>query len=176
MKTKRTINHPKNQSGLTLIELVISIVIISIIGLSLSNYLLNSVKTYMATEKNITALTKSQLIDKRIELELREVDFNLGAYSITTSSNTTVAFTNAYSAKLIEINYDGVANNLELNYDGVTTILSDNITAFDLNYYDADGNPTAIVADMIFIEYNYNITEDGITYSSIGRVMLRDKQ
>ena len=135
----------------------------------------------MATENNITALTKSQLIDKRLELELREVDFSGGVLSIdVTFNSTTLTFTNIDGVTPVQINYDAVGNNLKLDYaNPAVTILSDNITAFTLTYYQGDGitvSTPGVVSEIAFIEYNYDITEDGNTYSSVGRVMLRDKQ
>ena len=171
--------HPANkkQSGLTLLELVIAIIIMGIIGTATSSYLLNSVQAYFATESNINALTKSRLIDIRLETELREINFNsIGAGF----NNTNLSYTNIDTVTAVEINYNAVSNNLELNYDAITTTLSDNITVFTFNYYRE--NLTTVIpgtdpaSDIIFIEYSYSISEDGVTYSSTGRVMPRDRQ
>jgi len=177
MIKSNTYSVKRKQSGLTLLELVIAIIIMGIIGTATSSYLLNSVQAYFATESNINALTKSRLIDIRLETELREINFNsIGAGF----NNTNLSYTNIDTVTAVEINYNAVSNNLELNYDAITTTLSDNITVFTFNYYRE--NLTTVIpgtdpaSDIIFIEYSYSISEDGVTYSSTGRVMPRDRQ
>lgn len=167
------------QSGLSLIELIVAMVIVGIIGLSLNQYLIGSVKAYIATKNNISALTKIHSIDKRLNLEIREVNFN----SINNAFNTTtLLFTNIDTVTLVKFEYDAVNNLLKMDYaDPALTILSDNITAFTFTYYKNDGTTPVLIgvdpsSDIAFVTYNYDITENGVSYTSIGRVMLRDRR
>jgi len=166
------------QNGLTLIEVVIAIIIMSIIGTVFGNYLVNGVKAYINTEKNITALQKSLLIDMRIDKELREVDYNGGTFDISDFSSTTFTFTNIDAATTVQFDYDAASDILKMDYaDPAVTILSNNITAFTFNYFEGDGiTAAASIADIAFVEYNYTISEDGTSYSSVSRVMLRDRE
>jgi len=171
------------QNGLTLIELVLAIIIMSIIGTTITSFSLNSVKAYGAVEENLTALTKMRLINTRLDIELREVDHDGTNFSIDAGYDTNaLLFANIDPAiPTVKFEYDGGANELKLDYaDPAITILSDNVTAFTFNYYDTNGDPLTPgvdpETDIVFVEYSYDISEGNATYSSTSRVLLRDGQ
>ena len=172
---------PKNQTGLTLVELVVAIIIMGVIGLIISNFMGNSVNAFLSTKNNITALQKTHLIDSRLEAELKEVNHNGTSYDINTAfSSTSLTFTNIDTTTTVEINYDGASNTLKLDYTSpAVTILSDGVSAFSLSYFQADGTTSSTpgaVSEIVFIQYDYTISENGVSYVSTGRVFLRDRQ
>lgn len=181
MKRNHLIYSPKTQAGLSLVELVVAIIIMGIIGLIISHYMSSSVIAFLSTKNNITALQKTHLIDSRLEAELKEVNHNGTSYDINSAFNsTTLTFTNIDSSTTVEINYDGALNILKLDYTSpAVTILSDGVTAFSLSYFQADGTTSSTpgtVSEIEFVQYNYTISENGVSYASTGRVFLRDRQ
>ena len=162
----------RKQKGMTLVEVVISIFVFSIIALVVARFVESSDESYRATKNNIAALTKLRLLDERLTKEIRRTRYNAG-YNINTASNAVFEF----------IDVDGVTANffyngsdtLQVIYDtpAVASPLSDQLTAFDFNYYQFDGTATAILADIRFVEWVMTLSENGISYSLTNRVSLR---
>ena len=162
----------KKQKGLTLVEVVVSIIVLSIIALVVARFVESSSESYSATKNNIAVLTKLRLLDERLTKEIRRTNYSIG-YDINTATNTVFGFTDV-DGVTISFSYNG-SDTVQVSYDvpAVISAISDQLTAFDFNYYQFDGTATAVLADIRFVEWVMTLTENGISYSLTNRVALR---
>jgi len=162
----------KKQNGLTLIELVVSIVVLSIIVMVVSQYIESSVESYRKTKNNVSALSKLRLLDERLSKEIRRTRYT-AAFDIATFTSTSYEFTDVDG---ISVTYSYSGNTLSIDYDNpvVSSPISNQLTAFTFNYYQADGITAAgSIADIKFVEWVMTLSENGVNYSLTNRVMLR---
>lgn len=168
-------------NGFTLIELVISIVILSVIIIAFSNFLSKSIMGFTKSKDNITALSKLRYIDRRLAKELRLVNNDgAGSYVLTTllTDNQNFGFTDTSGTNDVTIAYNGTDTlNISYTNPAASGDLGREVTAFSFNYYTSDGQTAATDGtDLVFVEYNVTVTENGASYSTRSRIMMRDKK
>ena len=168
--------HIRTQHGFSLIELVVSIIVLSLIAVTISSFMGRSVIGFTKSKDNITALSKLRYIDRRLAKELRLVNHDgAGSYDVTTMTNTTFEFTDTSGANDVTISYAGTTLNIDYTNPAVNGDLSREVTAFSFNHYQSDGVTAANNGtDLVFVEYNITVTENDASYSARSRVMLRD--
>jgi len=161
---------------MTLLELVISITVLSMVLVVAGGYLTNSVKAYNSSVDNVSVFNKLRFVSERIAKELRNINHNGANYVINNSSATQFDFDDKTGNQVI-IDYDGVTDQLSLSYTipVVNALLADGITAFSFNYYTGDGiSAPATNADIVFVEYSITMQENSTSYSSKSRLTFRD--
>jgi len=169
-------NRIRNQSGVTLIELIIVLIIFSILAAGIASYLSQSMRAFMAAKDGLAGLGISQYVDQRIAMEIREINFEGSGYSITDFTTDTLTFQNTDDVTTVQIKYDSASSRLLLDYASpAVQTLANNITDFVFTYYDKEGIAGATVSTVVFIEYSYTIAESATGFSTTSRVMLRDK-
>ncbi|MDH5547856.1 MAG: prepilin-type N-terminal cleavage/methylation domain-containing protein [Gammaproteobacteria bacterium] len=166
------------QSGFSLIELAITIIVLGLVVAAISGFMGRSILGFSRSVENISALTKMRYIDQRLAKELRLVNYNAGAYVLTANTTATkFEYTDISGANDVVISYNGT-DTLNISYTNPATNgdLSREMSAFSFNYYTSDGVTAAAVdgSDLVFVEYSFTITENNATYSTSSRVMLRD--
>lgn len=165
--------------GFSLIELVVSIIILSLIAVTISNFLGRSVLGFTKSTNNISALSKLRYIDRRLAKELRLVNHDgAGSYDVVSMSNNTFEFTDTSGANNVTISYNGVDTlNITYTNPAASGDLGREVTAFNFNYFKSDGVSTPVPVDgtdLVFVEYNITVTENDASYTARSRVMLRD--
>ena len=170
----------KCQSGLTLIELVLVMVVMSLISVPIGNYLSGSVKAFSSSKDSINGLNELRYSMTRISQEIRDVDHDGSQYQIATPgtdmTDTTFTFINT-STNNISLHYDGGQLTISDSSVGVSAFtLANQVTAFDFNYYQQDGiTPAVDGSDLIFVEFELSLQENGVSFQARSRVALRDK-
>jgi len=118
------IENKKN--GFTLIEVIVSLVLLGIIGAIVGMGIANIAKSYFASSKNLDTAQKGTLVLSRLVKELSAVK------SITTATATAITFTR-YDNVTDTIAISGA--NLLLTNNNISDILTDQVSAFTLTYY-----------------------------------------
>lgn len=115
------------KSGFTLIEILVSIVLIGILAVILSYAGVHLVDSFIYTKANTATLQKGQIAIARIQKELNNVK------TVSASSATSITFTSYRDGgtPTHTLSWAGNGNNLLL--DGVT--LTDKVNSFSLAYY-----------------------------------------
>lgn len=117
-----------NKNGFTLIEIIISLVLIGIVAAVVGMSSVHMVKSFLFSEKNVDTLLKGQIAIARMQKELNNIK------AVSASSANSITFTSYKDTATRTINVSG--NNLLLDTD----ILTDQVSSFSLAYYD---NPTS---------------------------------
>ena len=153
-----------NKNGFTLIEIIISLVLIGIIAAVVGMSSVHMVKSFLFSEKNVDTLLKGQIAVARMEKELNNVK------KVSASSINSITFTSYRDTdpKTRTINVSG--NNLLLDTD----ILTDQVSSFSLAYYDdlSSSAGTTFGDKTKIIEINLVLTgTDGVTSEFKARIM-----
>ncbi len=167
MKRRKTKN-----AGFTLIEIVMSIVLMGIIAGIFISTIVESSRTYVFIESQYEASFTAKFAIKRMVLECRNASL---IYSADTNS---LDFRNCYNEHIV-FNYSG--NTITISDDGGINSypLCDNISNFNFAYYDNQNNqlttpvdnPGEIQSISMFLETKKN----GIKFPVTGKVYLRTK-
>jgi len=169
--------------GFTLIELTMTIIILSIISVSLASFMSSSVKAYIVSMDNARGVDELRYAMNRLSYEIRNVDHNGTEYQLVTNigggpASTRFEYVNTDGATIV-FEYDAGAGLLTIDDSAVGVvgaILANQVTAFDFNYYQSDGVSSASNgANLFFVEFQISLQEAGVTYSSRSRVALRDQ-
>ena len=169
--------------GFTLIEAVVSIVLIGVLAMAVIPVISTGVKTYATTTTSINTLSKLRVATERMAREMREVRRNLvtpANYDLTMGANSVVFYkTDGYRVTIA-----GGVPNITLTYlspGGVTTsgTLTNQVNvATDLvfTYYDIAGAVTSSLSQVAYVQIDLRLTEDGAALRQVTRVALRNQQ
>jgi prepilin-type N-terminal cleavage/methylation domain-containing protein len=125
------------QKGFTLVELIVTLVLVGIIGTFTTLFMYTGLNGYLRAKDTSEGALKAQIALDRISLELKDIN-NIAAYN----SDTNIDYTSETLPFARRIRYDsgndeillGVAGNEYLLVDGVQTF-SLSANSKDLNYY-----------------------------------------
>ncbi len=147
---KRSMQGP--QSGFTLIELILSLVILGLIGAVGAVGFTDAVKGYLFGVDNANIAAKAQAALDRMTLELTHIDFWDDSTSkekdgVTSSSKTSITYDvdfgdNRASETGVGIQYNSSEGVVTLNTGSKDNILVDDVTDFELVYYDNPADTT----------------------------------
>ena len=180
---------PYNQRsiGFTLVELVISIVLIGILAAVGSSMIVDSFTTTRMVNADNASAGQARYALERLAREIREIKYDSsgGNYCITAMTATNLVFyrtSGTYSSTCntnvvtVTINMSGA--NLTLGYSSpaVTSNLSSQVSSFALAYYDIAGNTTASTDAIRFVQITLTVTDatSGQSISQRTRVALRN--
>ncbi len=153
----------RSQQGFTLIEIIVSLMLVSILAVAAGYGIVEVAKSYQFAQENAAMAQKAHIALQRISLELMDLS------SVTTANEDDIEIETPNGTRSLEL--DGT--NLWLNDDTSATngeILIDNVSDFELKYVDSKGgNWTKQVGvdnvDELFgIEISLTLSrEDGIS-------------
>lgn len=176
-------------SGFTLVELVISIVLIGILASVGSSMIVDSFTTTRMVNAENASEGLARYALERLAREIREVKFvgsgATGNYSISTLTASKLVFTRTVSGADVTVTIDNLTapTLLTLGYSlpAVTSNLSKNVSSFTLAYYDVLGNSTTDTSNspggIRFVVIALTVTADPTSGPSISqrtRVALRN--
>jgi prepilin-type N-terminal cleavage/methylation domain-containing protein len=125
------------QKGFTLVELIVTLVLVGIIGTFTTLFMYTGLNGYLRAKDTSEGALKAQIALDRISLELKDIN-NIFAYN----SNTNIDFTSETLPSARRIRYDSGNEEILLSVAGVEYLLVDDVQTFsltansrDLNYY-----------------------------------------
>jgi prepilin-type N-terminal cleavage/methylation domain-containing protein len=127
------------QKGFTLVELIVTLVLVGIIGTFTTLFMYTGLNGYLKAKDTSEGALKAQIALDRISLELKDIN-NISAFN----SDTNIDYTSESLPGNRKIILNG--NQIDLDVDGNANTLLDSVVSFDLeptytdlNHY-ADGN------------------------------------
>ncbi|RRQ21997.1 PulJ/GspJ family protein [Thiohalobacter thiocyanaticus] len=181
-----SITHPRRSHGFSLIEMVVTIMILSILGGVTAYTISHGAQAYLGSRDIVTTLSKLRLASERLAREIRSVrrdpaapaqyDFN----GFPTASNLSFDRLEADGVTVTTVSIDGSGNPITLEYDtpGGAHTLTDQVASFALAYYQADGVTAATsTSDIAFVEFELVLQDaNGNSYPQRTRVALRQQE
>jgi len=168
-------------NGFTLIEAVVSIVLIGVLAKAVIPVIDSGVKTYATTTTTINTLSKLRYATERMAREIREVRRNPLSptdFQMTLGANTLV-FTKT-DGNQITINSSTPNVNLAYQTPNVSAVLTDLLNAntdLSFQYYLADkATQTTSLSLLAYVRISLTLTDrDGAQSSQITWVALRNQ-
>ena len=177
-------------SGFTLVELIISIVLVGILAAVGSSMIADSFTTTRMVNAENASEGQARYALERLAREIREVKFATvgatGNYCITTMDANQMVFTKYVSGTpsdpcgtgdvTITINYSNPNLTLQYSSPAVTSNLSSHVSSFALAYLDVAGIATADTGLIRFVVITLTVTDptSGQSISQRTRVALRN--
>ncbi|MBE7939293.1 MULTISPECIES: prepilin-type N-terminal cleavage/methylation domain-containing protein [Ramlibacter] len=157
---RQRFNSRPTSQGFTLIELVITLILLGILAVLSSSIFYDNVQTSVVRNKAQGTADQGRYVMERIARELREIkyDTTAGAYSITSSlsgTQTSLIFTRsvpnaantAFTDTPIALCYNSATKTLSLNYNATacptttpTAVLTTQAAGFSLVFADGNNN------------------------------------
>lgn len=141
--------------GFTLIEVVITIVILSIIAAISSRVLAAGFNAYLINQNITNADTQARLAFGRMTRDIHAIN---SSSSITTATATQLAFTNINNTS---ITYQLSGSQLTYN----SQILADGITSLAFTYFDSSGASTSVLSAIRYITVTLGLNQGGVNYT-----------
>jgi len=172
--------------GFTLIELVISIVLLGIIGSVVGVGMTQSVLAFRASNDVADTLSKLRLASARLAREIRTVRRNpsdTSSYDFTARTSNQLGFNRLESdgVTVTPVTIDASSGSaVTLGY-GTDYTLTDQLNSFTFRYYQSDGTTAASAYptndDIAFVEFELVLIDsNGNPYPQRTRVALRNQQ
>jgi prepilin-type N-terminal cleavage/methylation domain-containing protein len=137
-----------NPNGFTLIEIVITIVIVGVLAGIASLIILQGIRSYSDEEARSNVHYQARFAMERMAREIRLIR-SASLTDITSMTNINLRFTDVNGAAT-GFNW---ANPILNRWNGVgNDVLATGITAFNLNYFQQDGVTPAAAATLWFVE------------------------
>jgi prepilin-type N-terminal cleavage/methylation domain-containing protein len=163
--------------GFTLIELVVTLVIMGILASIGSSVIANTFTTVHLVNRNQDTLSQARYAMERMAREIREIDYTGSAYLTTNMAATNFVFTKS-DGTIVTLNNAGT--NLTISYStlsGVVATLTNKVdtSGFTLNYYDV-GNGAATASTLRFVRITLTIRDPATGYTNTlrSRVAVRN--
>ena len=164
--------------GFTLLEVIITVLVMSVLGTVGFHVIFNGVEAYYATDGALSTLAKLRYATGRIVDELREVDYTdpSGPYVLTatypSTANGSITFTKIDTTV---VTIDGSTSSVTIQYDaGSAYTLTDGVSDLTFNFFQYDGTNATSASDVAFVEVNLTLLEGTSSYAQRVRVGLRD--
>lgn len=143
-------------SGFTLIEMIIVIVILSILAAMASSLISQGTNAYLLGKSILTANSEGQIAMQRLSDDLMAIPFSS---AMTNATSSVIAFSDA-NGNTIQYALNG--NDLTLTQNGASDILADGISNFNLTYLDRYGAATTTIASIRYIQVSFSIIDNTI--------------
>lgn len=171
--------HPRKRfCGFTLIEMVMAMVIMGIVAALAAPIFSQGLSASRLTTENLQTLAKLRYAMARMVREIRQVNYNGGAYDITTMTASSLVFANTDTlSTTVSISASGGAITLGYSTPSVSAVLTDEVSSMSFAYYDGNGAVTASLVDLAFVQIDLTLQNPttGASYMQRTRVALRDR-
>lgn len=167
------------QRGFSMIEMIISLVILSVLGTTAGYALTGGVRAFSENADTLQTLDKLRYASERMAREAREIRpdaANPSNLDITTMTATTLSFTRGNGA-VVTLTANPPLLNLAYAEPAGTWTLTDEVSRMQFTYFQSDGSTAATgIADVAFIEFDLALSRAGKIYPQRTRVAIRNRQ
>lgn len=167
------------QSGFTMIEMIVSLVILSVLGATAGTGLIGGVRAFSAGSDDLQTLGKLRYASERMAREIREIrrdSANPDNFDIAAMNATTLRFTRG-NGTTVTLIADPPVISLAYGVPAGTWTLADEVGSMEFAYYQNDGSSIATSnANVAFVEFNLELSRDGKAFPQRTRIALRNRR
>ena len=154
------IQHP--QKGFTLVELIVTLVLVGIIGVFTTLFMYTGLNGYLRAKDTAEGALKAQIALDRLSLELRDID-KIDAFT----DDTTIDYTSVTLPGDRKITYNALADTISMDVDGNVNLLLDGVQSFTMTAADKDlNNSGGGNNEVAAIEISFTVGEIGRPFST----------
>ena len=172
------------QSGFTLVEMVMVILVVGMLVITLGMMLTTGVRAFDEGRKVIDTLSSLRLTTERLTRELRTVQRNATTptdFDFLSKTATNVQFRRLENdgTTVTTVTITASPPNLTLSYNTPvgSYLLTNQLGSLALSYLRADSTVTASNTDVAFVVIDLSLTDsNGNSYPQRSRVALRNRQ
>ena len=178
MKVRQQHRYHLPARGFTLMEMVLSVVVLAILAGILAPMFANVLSASASSAASFSTLADVSMAMQRMMREIRQADYNAGAYQCDIMASTSLRCVKNDSAQTqFYLNYNANSINLAYSVPNASANLLANVSSFQLRYLDSSGAVTGDPARLAQVEISLSV--DSANMSNIlslrSRVMLRDR-
>lgn len=163
-------------AGFSLVELVVSIVVLGVLAAVTAPVFMSSLRVYVESDAHLTTLSKARFATERLARELREVQYNSGTGSFTfTAMGANNATFTKQDGTTVTLTVAGTNLNMRYAPPNVTSPLTDELGSLALSYLDTNGVAGANASTVRSIDITLTLTNRGATHTQRVRVGLRNQ-
>lgn len=146
----------KPQKGFTLVELIVTLVLVGIIGTFATLFMYTGLNGYLRAKDTSEGALKAQIALDRISLELKDIN-DISDYNSDTNIDYTTASESLSFAR--RIRYDSGNDEILLSVAGNENVLLDNVQTFSLTATYNDLNDDISNQEVETIEASFTVGE-----------------
>lgn len=167
----------KPGSGFTLVELLLVVVLIGILAGLTAPIISQGLSASNMVRSNLHTLEKLRYASERLTREIRQIDHGAGGYNLGNMNANRITFVKNDSGITVDVRLAGSILTLGYSSPAVTATLSDEVSAFNLSYYDTAGAVTTSAANLAYVQISLTLQNPSTlaVYSQRTRVGLRDQ-
>ena len=159
IKRRKSMSH---QNGFTLVELIVTIVLVGIIGTFTTLFLYTGLNGYLRAQDTAEGALKAQIAMDRIALELRHIN----AIQTWDPSNNLIVYTSDTLPGVRRIQWNGGTDNITITVDATDRILLNEVTTFALSRSQKDLNNSGDGnLEVAYIQISFTVGEMGRQFS-----------
>jgi prepilin-type N-terminal cleavage/methylation domain-containing protein len=154
--------RPHSQSGVTLLEMVLVIILLGVLSVTGLNMISDSYTTTRIINNGNANTSNARYAMERMSREMRQVamDTNTKLIMVTSATATQISFTKSEPSlnALVTIRLNG--QSLMLSYPSPSTesVLAEHVTDFSLQYFDAGMGASPSLSQIRFVQINLTIS------------------
>ena len=152
------------QSGFTLLELIISMVIMGIILVVGTMFFATMLSGYNTARQGVEYGQMAEIAVDRIVYELKNATGQAGGDTVVIAANTSVTYEStvpAFTGTTRIISYDNAAKTINLSVAGTSHLLLENISAFTLAVTENDLDGNSATDEISSFDISFTITNGG---------------
>jgi prepilin-type N-terminal cleavage/methylation domain-containing protein len=142
-------NPVRNQRGFTMIEVIVSLILIGIMAAMAGMFLVGITQGYVFSQQNNTTSMKAQVAMTKMVKEI-----SLGTITSTPTA-TSISYSYTDPVTSTTANHTIALSGTQIQFDNIPLV--DNVKAFGLTYYDATGVATATPANIRRVDINLSL-------------------
>jgi prepilin-type N-terminal cleavage/methylation domain-containing protein len=150
----------KQENGFTLVELIVTIVLVGIIGTFTTLFMYTGLNGYLRAKDNSEGALKAQIALDRISLELRDIN-EIEAFT----ANSKIDYFSTALTGDRQITYNAATDTISMDVDGSVNVLLDDVQSFNITAAYSDLIPGG-TNEVEAIDVSFTVGEIGRQFST----------
>lgn len=145
----------RQQHGFTLIEVIITIVILGIVAGLGATLLQEGFKGFFASKDRSAVTQQGRIAEERMR---REIASAKKPNQLVITPSTQITFRMGIGNNTVQYSLSS-GDLLRQESSNTPQLLAQNVSSLNFNYLDSAGNVTAVLKDIRFIQFSFTVTE-----------------